>query len=70
MVRGQKIYYTDGELAFDMVINTKKDVGTHVGVYLEQMEDSDALGGTYHKILNSNGRVQVVQDSLVSEFNY
>jgi hypothetical protein len=69
MIRGQTIYYNDGELAFDMAINTKKDVGTHRGVFLEEMPDHDACGNKYSKILTENDKIAVVQNSLISLFN-
>ena len=68
MIRGQKIYYNDGELAFDMAINTKKHVGTHTGIFLEELEHSDACGNKYVKILNSQDKIEVVQKNLISLF--
>lgn len=68
MFRGQKIYYNDGELAFDMAINTKRDVGTHKGIFLEEM-DHDACGRKYSKILTKDGKISVIQNSLISRFN-
>lgn len=68
MIRGQKIYYNDGELAFDMAINTKKDVGTHQGIFLESLSNEDE-SDKYSKILDVSGRVKVISDSLISHFN-
>jgi hypothetical protein len=69
VVRGEKIYYTDGELAFDMAINTKANVGTHVGRFLEKMDDHDACGETYSKILNVNDKIEIVSDKLLNRFH-
>ena len=69
MKRGQKIYYNDGELAFDMAINSGKHVGTHEGLFLESCEYPDACGNTYSKIINENGKIEVVADKLISKFN-
>ena len=68
MIRGQRIYYNDGELAFDMAINTKKDVGTHSGIFLESLSNKDE-NYNCSKILDVNGRVKVISDSLISHFN-
>ena len=69
MIRGEKIYYNDGELAFDMAINTKKDVGTHKGIFLEEIDGHDACGDKYSKIINCRGRIEVVNNNLISRFN-
>jgi hypothetical protein len=69
MIRGQSIYYNDGELAFDIAINTKKHVGTHKGIYLEPCEYPDACGNTYSKILTENDKITVISDKLISLFN-
>ena len=62
MILGQEIFYNDGELAFENVINTKKDVGTHKAIFLEEFPDSI-------KLINVSGRIQVVPKALVSMFN-
>jgi hypothetical protein len=69
MIRGQRIYYNDGELAFDIAINTKADVGTHAVIFLEELDDSDARGEKYSKILNKNSKIQIVNNKLLSVFN-
>jgi hypothetical protein len=69
MTRGQKIYYNDGELAFENAINTKKDCGTHSGIFLEHIPFGDACGNKYSKIINENDKLEVVSDKLISNFN-
>ena len=68
MILGQEIFYNDGELAFENVINTKKDVGTHKAIFLEEFPGYDA-DHSWIKLINVSGRIQVVPKALVSMFN-
>jgi len=68
MIRGQRVYYNDGELAFENVINTKKNVGTHAGIFLEEIEPN-ASGVRDCLIINQYGRLEVIPRNLVSLFN-
>jgi len=63
MLRGQRVYMSDGELAFDIAINTKKDVGVHSVIFLEE------IGENHIKIINHHEKIQVVYKSLISLFN-
>ena len=67
MIRGQQIFYTDGELAFENVINTKKNVGTHAGIFLEEI-DPNASGVRDCLIINQYGRLEVIPRNLVSTY--
>jgi len=66
MIRGKNIYYNTGELSFE---TNPQSAGTFKGVFLEEMSDHDACGNKYSKIINKDGRIQVVANSLLSNFN-
>ena len=63
---GARLFRNTGELSFE---TRPRSAGTFPVVFLSPVEGHDATGRQYVKIINENGRTEVVHTSLVSAFN-